>query len=151
MVEVSGITIFHIAENGHRTPYFPGMDLTAAPQEVLDAVAVHWTEEAVAAWREANQSEPAPPPTDWDGLNNAILSNAEFNAVYGAVMQSHPLIAAALPAALTQVATGQTTMFSTVYSQMCAVAEVTPAQRDEWAIIAEGFYAPDEFVAVVRG
>jgi hypothetical protein len=42
-------------------------------------------------------------------------------------------------------------MFATVYSQMCAVAEVSPAQRDEWAVIAEGFHAPAEFVAVVRG
>jgi hypothetical protein len=94
---------------------------------------------------------PIVPPTDWDGLNNAILSNAEFNQVYGAVMASHPLIAAALPAALTQVSTGQTTMFATVYGQMCAVAEVTPAQRDEWAVIAENYYAPAEFVAVLRG
>lgn len=94
---------------------------------------------------------PVVPPTDWDGLNQSILSNTEFNQVYAAVMVSHPLIAAALPAALTQVSTGQTAMFATVFTQMCAVAEVLPSQRETWAIIAENFHAPAEFVSIVRG
>ena len=101
------------------------------------------------------QSEPIKqsvlPPTDWDGFNQAILSNAEFNQVYAAVMASHPLIAAALPAALTQVASGQTAMFDAVFRQMCAVAEVSPGQRGVWADMADGYHAPAEFVAVVRG
>lgn len=91
-----------------------------------------------------------PKRTDWDGFNQAILSNAEFNQVYAAVMASHPLIAAALPAALTQVASGQTAMFATVFTQMCAVAEVSPSQRGIWADMAESYHAPAEFVAVVR-
>lgn len=59
MIETYGITIVHTdPKTRHRTPYFPGMPLDAAPQEVLDAVAGVWTDEAVTAWREANQSIP---------------------------------------------------------------------------------------------
>ena len=89
--------------------------------------------------------------TDWDGMNAAIMSNPEFNVVYAAVLASHPIIAASLPAALTQVANGQTGMFELLYSQMCAVAEVSPAQREIWAGMAESFYAPSSFVDIVRG
>jgi len=109
------------------------------------------------AWVSAgNTPEPYVPPvvatpTDWDGFNQAILSNTEFNQVYAAVMASHPLIAAALPAALTQVASGQTAMFATVFTQMCAVASVSAEQRGIWATLAETHHCPAEFVAVVRG
>lgn len=133
-------TILRLADNA----YIPAEPTNIDYQEYLN-----W----VAAGNEPLPYEAPPivPPTDWDGFNQAILSNPEFNAAYGAVMASHPLIAAALPAALTQVSTGQTTMFATVYGQMCAVAEVTPFQREEWATIAEQFHAPAEFVAVIRG
>jgi hypothetical protein len=123
--------------------------ISAEPTNIDYQEYLNW----VAAGNEPLPYVPPPvvPPTDWDGFNQAILSNLEFNAAYGAVMASHPLIAAALPAALTQVSTGQTTMFDTIYGQMCAVAEVPLAQREEWATIAEQFHAPEDFVKVIRG
>lgn len=145
-----GLVIFQ-EQDGHRMTYHPGADLSAAPQEVVDASTILWTEEAVAAWRASMDTPEPEPPTDWDGFNLAILSNAEFNQVYGAVMQTHPLIAAALPAALTQVSTGQTSMFATAFTQLCAVAEVSPGQREAWAALAASYNCPDEFVAVIRG
>lgn len=103
------------------------------------------------AWQAGEPITEAPSGPDWDGLNLAIMADAAFNQAYAAVMQSHPLIAAALPAALTQVASGQTTMFATAFVAMCAAAEVTPAQRSAWADIGATFNAPAEFLDIVRG
>ena len=88
---------------------------------------------------------------DWDGLNQAIMSNAEFNQAYATVMQAYPLVAAALPAALTQVASGQTSMFETTFLAMCQIAQVTSEQRGIWADIGAVYNAPQDFLDVVRG
>ena len=113
-------------------------------QEYLDWVAA------------GNTPEPYVPPvvatpTDWDGFNNAILSDADFNDVFATVNATHPLVAASLPAALAQVASGQTSMFSTVYNQICTLGGATVAHQDTWATLAETYHAPAELVAVVRG
>ena len=92
-----------------------------------------------------------PTPPDWDGLNQAIMGNAEFNQAYATTMQTHPLVAAALPAALTQIASGQTSMFETTFLAMCQIASVTPEQRGIWADIGATFNAPPEFLDIVRG
>jgi len=92
-----------------------------------------------------------PTPPDWDGLNQAIMGNAEFNQAYATTMQTHPLVAAALPAALTQVASGETSMFETTFLAMCQIASVTPEQRGIWADIGATFNAPPEFLDIVRG
>jgi hypothetical protein len=90
-------------------------------------------------------------PTDWDGLNQAIMANAEFNQAYATVMQTYPLVAAALPAALTQVASGQTSMFETTFLAMCQIAQVSPEQRAIWADIGAAYNAPPKFLDIVRG
>ena len=113
-------------------------------QEYLDWVAA------------GNTPEPYVPPvgatpTDWDGFNNAILSDADFNNVFATVNATHPLVAASLPAALAQVASGQTSMFATVYGQICTLGGATVAQREAWATVAETCHCPADFVAVVRG
>jgi len=94
---------------------------------------------------------PVVPPTDWDGLNNSILSNTEFNQAYATTMQTHPFVAAALPAALAQVASGQTSMFETTFLAMCYIAQVSSEQRAIWADIGAAYNAPPEFLDIVRG
>jgi hypothetical protein len=94
---------------------------------------------------------PVVPPTDWDGLNNSILSNTEFNQAYATTMQTHPLVAAVLPAALAQVASGQTSMFETAFLAMCQIAQVSPGQRAIWADIGAAYNAPPKFLDIVRG
>ena len=94
---------------------------------------------------------PVVEPPNWDGLNQAIMGNAEFNQAYATTMQTHPLVAAALPAALTQVASGQTSMFETTFLAMCQIAQVSPEQRGIWADIGATFNAPPEFLDIVRG
>jgi hypothetical protein len=105
---------------------------------------------------EENQPLPyVPPPVveppDWDGLNQAIMANAEFNQAYATVMQTYPLVAAALPAALTQVASGQASMFETTFLAMCQIAQVSPEQRAIWADIGATYNAPQDFLDIVRG
>lgn len=95
--------------------------------------------------------EPAPPEADWDGFNMAILSNTEFNQIYALVIGANPLVANALPAALTQVASGQTAMFALAFEQLCTLGSVSVEQRETWAQIAESFYLPDAFVVIIRG
>jgi hypothetical protein len=92
-----------------------------------------------------------PQPPNWDGLNQAIMANTEFNQAYATVMQTYPLVAAALPAALTQVASGQTSMFETTFLAMCQIAQVTPEQRAIWADIGATYNAPQDFLDIVRG
>lgn len=152
-------SIIHVAieQDGvivSRTTIAPGDDYSSQPPEVQAACAKVHTPDVVAAYQAKIAEYQLPPPApqpDWDGLNMAIMGDAAFNAAYGAVMQSHPLIAAALPAALTQVATGQTNMFGIAFLQMCAVAEVSPQQRESWAQIAEAHQAPPDFIKIVRG
>ena len=97
------------------------------------------------------EPEPVEPEPQWDLFNLAILTNAEFNAAYNVAMASSPLVAAALPAALTQVSTGSTAMIAVAFNALCQVAEVAPALRATWAGIAENHYLPSEFVEVIRG
>lgn len=152
-------SIIHVAieQDGvivSRTTIAPGDDYSSQPPEVQAACAKVHTPDVVAAYQAKIAEYQLPPPApqpDWDGLNMAIMGDAAFNAAYGAVMQSHPLIAAALPAALTQVATGQWRCFCASVCSMCAAAEVSPQQREAWAQIAEAHHAPAEFVAIVRG
>jgi hypothetical protein len=98
-----------------------------------------------------NASRLDPDPPNWDGLNQAIMANAEFNQAYATTMQTHPLVAAALPAALTQVASGQTSMFETTFLAMCQIAQVSPEQRAIWADIGATYNAPPDFLDIVRG
>lgn len=97
------------------------------------------------------EPQPVVEPPNWDGLNQAIMGNAEFNQAYAMTMQTHPLVAAALPAALTQVASGQTSMFETTFLAMCQIASVTSEQRGIWADIGATFNAPPGFLDIVRG
>ena len=102
-----------------------------------------------------SQVEPINPPVveppNWDGLNQAIMGNAEFNQAYAMTMQTHPLVAAALPVALTQVASGQTSMFETTFLAMCQIAQVSPEQRAIWADIGATYNPPQDFLDIVRG
>lgn len=91
------------------------------------------------------------PEPDWDGFNLAILANAEFNTAYGVAITAYPLVAAALPAALTQVAVGSITMFVTAFEALCQAASVSSEQRNIWATVAESYDLPTEFVAAIRG
>ena len=148
-----GLVIFH-EENGHRITYHPGNDLSSASQDVAVLASQIWTPEAIDAYQSVMVSlepEAEPPAPDWDGLNTAILSNAEFNQAYATVMQIYPLVAAALPAALTQVASGQTAMFETTFLAMCQIAQVSSEQRAIWADIGATYNAPSDFLNIVRG
>ena len=157
VIEIVGSVIHVATDQGGvltRTTIAPGDDYSAQPPEVQAACSEAHTPEAIAAYQAMVASYQLPPPatpTDWDGLNLAIMGDATFNAAYWAVMQSHPLIAATLPAALTQVGHGKINMFRTAFTQMCAAVEVSPQQRESWAQIAEAHHAPAEFVAIVRG
>jgi hypothetical protein len=91
------------------------------------------------------------PEPDWDALNAAILLEPNWQAATAIVRGINPGITEALPAAMTQISTGQTAMFAFLYSQICTLAEVSPAQRETWATMAEGFNLPAEFVVIVRG
>lgn len=92
-----------------------------------------------------------PPAPNWDGFNEAILSNVEFNMTTGAVLQLAPSLALALPAALSQVATNGVTAFGLVFNPFCTVGQVSSEQRGIWADLAVTYNLPGDFVGVVRG
>jgi hypothetical protein len=123
--------------------YSTSLNTQAALQAAYDA----------GHWEPYTPPEPEPRPIepDWDGFNLAILTNAEFNAAYNTAMAAAPLVAAALPAALTQVATGSTSMLSVAFNALCQVALVDSTLRDDWADIAEFHNLPTDFVEVIRG
>lgn len=104
-------------------------------------------------WEEYTPTEPEPEALepDWDGFNLAILANPEFNAAYAVAIATFPLVAAALPAALTQVSSGSVTMFVVAFDALCQAAQVSTEQRTAWADVAVSHNLPTDFVSSVRG
>ena len=132
----------------------PGDDYSAYPQDVQAACLESHTPEAIAAYKvllASLEPEPGPAPPDWDALNAAILLDPDWQAATAIVRAINPGLTEALPAAMTQIGSGQTAMFAFLYGQICTIAEVPPAQREAWATMAEGFNLPAEFVDIVRG
>ena len=119
------------------------------PSEPRDAWIVDWDTGTVSV--DPDWVASGPPAPDWDGLNAAILLDPDWQAATAIVRAINPGLTEALPAAMTQIGTGQAAMFAFLYDQICTIAEVALAQRDAWATMAEGFNLPAEFVDIVRG
>ncbi len=108
--------------------------------------------DAIAAgnWIETEPELTIVPQHDWDGMNLAILSDEDFNQVYSQCLATHPLLAASLPAALTQVANGQDSMFIEIFNKICIVGGATSEMRSRWADLAESYFLPDQIINSIR-
>lgn len=109
-----------------------------------------WQQQAIPEPEPEPEPKPPPPQPDWDGFNAFILSDADFNAVYGAALSTAPLQANALPAALTQVQGGNIQTFTTLLNAVCTAGGATQSMRDAWADQALACNLPQEFVDTVR-
>lgn len=93
-----------------------------------------------------------PPQTaDWDAFNAQMLADTDFNAVYATASRASPVLAASLPAALTQVSTGQIYMFTTVWEQIMTLGGATQTQRDAWGVFAADAQLPQVFIDIIVG
>lgn len=97
--------------------------------------------------------EPVPEPTtpDWDGFNAAILADTAFNTYYATGLSTAPAVTTSIPAALTQVESKGQSAFALVYTGFCTAVNVSSADRDSWASIAQTYNLPVDFVNLIRG
>ena len=94
---------------------------------------------------------PVVEPPNWPGFVIAIQSDPDFKTVWVAANAADPLAAQSLLVAFGHVATGGLETFAPRYNAVCAFGGATAEQREAWAILAESYHAPAEFVEVVRG
>ena len=126
-----------IARQGYKLFQLDGVwvaDDEVAVQEIIDSY------EPVAIF-EAN----------WDMFNAMMLSDSEFNQVYNTANSIAPVICASLPAALTQVSTGQLSMFAVIWSQIMQLGNATPEMKVKWSNWASNNNLPVKFVDIISG
>lgn len=90
------------------------------------------------------------PIANWDSFNLAMITDADFNQVYNNCLAIAPLIANALPSALTQVAEGKLSMFDLIFNQICQIGNADSTMREVWGGYALSANLPMDFITIIN-
>ena len=90
-------------------------------------------------------------PINWRGFKQSMMLDTAFNTLLGDVFAVNPSVAIQMPIALAQIDSNAVDSFALVFDAFCQIGQVSSEQREDWAILAESFNLPSEFVEVILG